>query len=111
MYGVVFCRTSAPLQHRLRRDPVRDVDHARVGRDPRDHAVARADEVVLEPEVGEERDHASLGGVHQIADGGDEPIEVVGRRPPRRRVSPSRRATRDVSAPIVTAGSCPPIAA
>ena len=35
------------LEHGLRRDPVRDVDHLRVGRDPLDHAVADADEVVL----------------------------------------------------------------
>ena len=45
------------LEHRLRRDSVRDVDHARLGGDAGDHAVARADELVLEPEVGEEGDH------------------------------------------------------
>ena len=45
-----------PLQHAVRLDPVRDVDDLDLGRDPLHHAVARADEVVLEPEVGQERD-------------------------------------------------------
>ena len=44
------------LQHLRRLDAVRDVDDVRVRRDALDHAVARADEVVLEPEVGEEGD-------------------------------------------------------
>ena len=37
-------------------DTVRDVDHASLGRDRRDHAVTRADEVVLQAEVGQEGD-------------------------------------------------------
>ena len=45
-----------PLEHMTRPDPVRDVDHASVGSDRCDHAVARADEVVLQPEVGQEGD-------------------------------------------------------
>jgi hypothetical protein len=49
------------LQHLLRRDPVRDVDDLRVGRDPLDHPVARAHEVILKPEVGQERDHHRAG--------------------------------------------------
>ncbi len=50
-----------PLQHRLRRDPMRDVDDLGIRCEALDHAVAGADEVVLEPEIGEERDeHASL---------------------------------------------------
>jgi hypothetical protein len=39
-----------------RRDPVRDVDDVGLGRDPLDDAVAGADEVVLEAEVGQEGD-------------------------------------------------------
>ena len=44
------------LEHRLWRDPVRDVDDLRVRRDRLHHAVTRAHEVVLEPEVAQERD-------------------------------------------------------
>ena len=44
------------LQHLLRRDAMRDVDDLRLRRDPLDHAVARADEVVLKPEVAQEGD-------------------------------------------------------
>jgi hypothetical protein len=44
------------LEHLVRLDPVRDVDDLDLGRDPPHHAVADADEVVLEPEVGQERD-------------------------------------------------------
>ena len=48
------------LEDLLRRDPVRDVDDLRLRRDPLDHAVAGADEVVLEPEVAQEGDeHAA----------------------------------------------------
>ena len=46
------------LRDRLRRDAVRDVEDRRVARDPLHHAVADADEVVLEPEVGQERDRS-----------------------------------------------------
>ena len=41
------------------RDAVRDVDDPRVGRGPRDHAVAHADEVVVVAVVAEERQHPS----------------------------------------------------
>ena len=47
------------LQHLGGWDAVRHVDHPSVRRDPRDHAVAGPDEVVLEPEVGEEADDHS----------------------------------------------------
>ena len=49
---------------RLRPDPVGHVDHLRARRDALDDAVADADEVVLEPEVGEEGDQhaATLAG-------------------------------------------------
>ncbi len=43
--------------HLVARDPVRDVDDPHVRRDPRDHPVADADELVLEPVVREERHH------------------------------------------------------
>ena len=44
------------LQDGLRGNPVGDVDDLGVRRDALDDTVTRADEVVLEPEVGEERD-------------------------------------------------------
>jgi len=43
------------LEDVLRRDPVRDVEDLDLGRDPLHHSVARADEVVLEAEVRQER--------------------------------------------------------
>jgi hypothetical protein len=46
------------LEHGARRDPVRDVHDLHVRGDSLDHAVADADEVVLKPEVREERDEA-----------------------------------------------------
>jgi hypothetical protein len=49
------------LQHLLWRDPVGDVDDLRLGRDPLHHAMARTDEVVLQPEVGEKGDHHGSG--------------------------------------------------
>ena len=55
------------LQHGLRRDPVRDVDDLRLRRDALDHAVAGADEVVLEPEVGEEGDEHRPARVYDAA--------------------------------------------
>ena len=86
------------LEDLLRRDPVRDVDDLRLGRDPLDHAVARADEVVLEPEVAQEADeHAA------------EPIAAS--RPATSCVSASRttstpasRAAAVVCGPMLTAG-------
>ena len=86
------------LQDLLPRDPVRDVDDLRLGRDPLDHAVARADEVVLEPEVAQEADeHAA------------EPIAAS--RPATSCVSASRttstpasRAAAVVCGPMLTAG-------
>ena len=44
------------LEHRLGRDPVRDVDDLRFGGDLLHDAVTRSHEVVLETEVGQERD-------------------------------------------------------
>ena len=50
-------------------------------RDPLHHAAADTDEVVLEPEVGQERDvleHLAPPG--ELGDGRDEPVQVVRRR-------------------------------
>ena len=44
------------LEHRLRRDAVRDVDDLRLRGDALHHPVTRSDEVVLKTEVGQERD-------------------------------------------------------
>ena len=86
-------------------------------RDPLDHAVAGADEVVLEPEVGEERDEhrrpesTSCRPDHRDAAAGRRPATAAARpalvrRPPRRRRrGPPARAARDVSGPIETTGS------
>ena len=87
MYGDRVRQHERALQHCLRRDAVRHVDHASVGGDPCHHAVARADEVVLQPEVGEERDARSR------------PTTPSDRAPPRRarrgRASPPRRRPSD----------------
>ena len=61
MYGSVLREDERALQHALRRDPVRDVDDLDVRRDALDHAVAGADEVVLQAEVGQERDDHAAG--------------------------------------------------
>jgi len=53
MYGIVS-QASALRGEAPRLDAVRDVDDLDVGGDPLDHSVARADEVVLETEVGQE---------------------------------------------------------
>ncbi len=49
------------LQDASRPDAVGDVDDLRVWRDALHHAVARADEVVLKTEVGQERDEHQTG--------------------------------------------------
>ena len=65
-----------PLQHPVRLDPVRDVDDLDLRRDPLHHAVAGAHEVVLEPEVGQERDqHVRPKLIDPPAP--DEAVEVV----------------------------------
>src|SRR5207249_1605019 len=89
------------LQHRLRLDAVRYIDDANVRGDARDHAVTRPDEVVLETEVGEKRDDA-----HDCRE--SITSRTAATRPSRSWVaasaatsSPTARATRDVSGPIV----------
>ena len=65
------------LEDVRRRDPVRDVDHVRLGRDALDDAVAGADEVVLEAEVGQEGDEPErCRELNRF----DEPLPVVGPR-------------------------------
>ena len=49
------------LKHLSRRYPVGDVNDLGVRRDALHHAVTGSDEVVLEPEVGQERDEAAHG--------------------------------------------------
>ena len=109
MYGSVFASTSAPWRTRLRRDPVRDVDDLDLGRDPLDHAVAGADEVVLEPEVGQERDeHVSATVTNRPPRRGRRGRASRPRRRPRGRL---RAPPRVVCGPIETAGMSPPSAA
>ena len=75
------------LPDRLRLDAVGDVDHARVGADQVDHAVADAGEVVRRPEVGQEGDERRvLRGRHALdssrpasaLDRRDQPVDVCG---------------------------------
>src|SRR5262245_45489212 len=92
------------LQHALRRNPVRDVDDLGIRRDPLDHAVARADEIVLQAEIGQERDegrHAAAESTsprracdsasaatstprRRAAPAAGGPLEIAGPRPPAR---------------------------
>ena len=91
------------LEHRLRRDAVRDVDDLDLGRDPLHHAVTGADEVVLQPEVRQERDEArhTRGGSLR---GPRRPVSS----PRRRRRARRRGAAAVVCGPIVTTGTVEP---
>ena len=106
------------LQHRLGRDPVGDVDDLRVRGDPLDDAVAGADEVVLEPEVGEERDE------HRSPESTSPPLTEAALRATAAASpalecsaasattsSPAARAAREVSGPIETTAKPVPTAA
>ena len=88
------------LQHGLRRYAVRDVDHLHVGSDPLDHAVARANEIVAELEVREERDEpVPAHGADSRADATNSPATASGSLPRARRIQrPSGSATSAVSA-------------
>src|SRR5439155_24662048 len=93
------------LEHALRLDPVRDVDALDLGRDPLHHSVAGADEVVREPEVGEERDEHCQR----------EATPTAATRPSRSCVAasattrrPASSATFVVCGPMVTAGMSAP---
>src|SRR5438128_8194034 len=93
------------LQDASRPDPVRDVDDLHIGSEPLHDAVAGADEVVLEAEVGEEGDE------HQR--------ELTASSRPSRSCeaataatsSPAARASASVCGPIATTGRRAPVAA
>ena len=63
------------LEDALRGNPMGDVDDLRLRRDALDHAVARADEVVLQAEVGEEGNDHDGGTIRRTAS--DQAVEVV----------------------------------
>ena len=89
------------LEHVLRRDPVRDVDHLDIGRDALDHAATRSGEVVLEAEIGQEGDELACDAASLTA----------ATRPSRSWLSasattfsPTSRASCDVTGPMLTHG-------
>ena len=84
------------------RDPVRDVDDLRLGRDPLDHAVAGPDEVVLQPEVAQEGDEH---GPEPIAASSPATSCVVASRSTS---SPASRAAALVWGPMLTTGMSSP---
>ena len=98
------------LQHALRRDPVRDVDDLDLGRDPLHHAVAGADEVVLEPEVGEEGDRSRSGATLTDCTAATRPSRSCVSASASDR-SPAARAASLVWGPIETAGMSAPSSA
>ena len=87
------------LQHLLRRNPVRHVDDLRLGRDPLDHAVACADEVVLEPEVAQEGDEHA----REVTAASRPATSCVSASATTR--TPASRAAALVCGPMLTAGS------
>ena len=116
MYGIARASIERALGHRHRPDAVRDVDDLRVGGDPLHHAAADAGVVVLDAEVGEEGDVLVHGHVlpapapsRRGVDRVEQALEVVTARPRPRPSSPTERATRVVSGPMLTAGASPPI--
>ena len=95
------------LQDLLRRDPMGDVDDLRLGRDPLDHAVARADEVVLKAEVAQEGDEHAAEPRCRREQGRRRRASSAGLAHRRRRRD-SRRAACVVCGPMVTAGMSAP---
>src|SRR5205814_10350687 len=89
----------------LGRDPVRQVEELHVGRNPLDHAVAGADELVLEAEVAQERDEASHRSASLTASTSPS-RSCVGASATTRR--PRLVATRVVCGPIDAAGTSTP---
>ena len=87
------------LQDGLRRDAVRDVDDLDIGRDPFDHAVTGADEIVLQAEVRQERDEARHAAAEstRAATSWSVPASAT-------TSSPASRAASVVWGPIVIAG-------
>src|SRR5262249_41922480 len=98
------------LKDRLRVDPVRDIDDVSVRGDARHHAVARADEVVVEAEVGEERDDRHPADFIRSRTAATSPSRSCVAASTAT-CSPTERATREVCGPMLTAGARPPIAA
>ena len=101
------CEHESALRHRLRRDPVRDVDDLRVAGDPLHHAPADADEVVLQPEVGQERDVVDTSAAAYSATAATSPSRSWVFASPTTSI-PTESATLVVSGPIETAGAEPP---
>src|SRR5262249_9446145 len=103
------------LQHRLRRDAVRDVDDGRLGRDVPHDATADADEVVLDSEVGQKGDVAVAQRDNSCARANLSTAPTSrassGAAAPTATPRPTDSATRDVSGPIDTAGALPPVQA
>src|SRR5207249_9698334 len=92
----------------LRVDSVRDVEDLRLGCDPLDHAVAGADEAVLETEVAQKRDEARHRSASLPASTSPSRSWVGASATTRR---PKSAAIRVVCGPIVTAGTSVPSAA
>ena len=93
------------LQNRLRRNPVGNVDHPCVRRNPRDDAVTRADEVVLQPEVAEKADDHQLVALRTARHSGTSPWTSCVPLPRARR--PRRRGRRGSSRGRSTLWGCP----
>ena len=100
MYGSVLASTSAPWRTRPGRIPCVTSMISRLRRDPLDHAVTRADEVVLQPEVGQERDERGTSDSTAPGQQRRRPRRARPRRAsrPRRATSGRRRARRPPSA-------------
>src|SRR5204862_4230809 len=90
------------LEDGLRRDAVRDVDDLDVGRNSLHHTVTRADEVVLQAEVRQERDEAR----HRAAESTRPATSCVPASATTVRPAPSAAAV--VCGPIVIAGTVEP---
>ncbi len=90
------------LQHLLRGNPVRHVDDLRLRRDPLDHAVAGADEVVLKPEVAQEGDEHA----REVTAASRPATSCVSASATTR--TPASRAVALVCGPMLTAGSSTP---
>ena len=122
MYGSVLASTSAPCSTAWGGIPCVMSMICGVRRDPLDHAVAGADEVVLEPEVGEEGDEHRLPRVYDAARPAARPLTAgpatATARPALECSSasattsrPAARAAREVSGPIDTTAKPSPSAA
>src|SRR5262245_5943722 len=122
-------QSQCTLQDALCRNPVGDVDDLRLRRDSLHHSVTRADEVVLEAEVGQEGDEARHAAAESTSprtscEGASAttstprsraavvvcgPIEIAGPRPPAlayaRAADADARRTRSAAGSLSTASS------